>query len=142
MSFLAGLLSPLMGLASRALPAIAGLASRAVPALTRAVAVGKSVLPRVANAIGKGQQMYNTAKAIGKGAHQAIKVVSPDAGKRLEDAYNRKVVGGLSVSDVVERGQKGLAGATGLTNSAKGIFANVIDPALEKLRANTTQNAM
>jgi len=114
------------GLASKFIPAVAGLASRAVPAITRGIAVGKSLLPKVVGAVGKVSNMISQGKAVGKAVKGAVDAVAPEMGKKIDEAYNRKVVGGMSVADVLEKGEKGLATATGLANSAKQVLANVV----------------
>jgi len=119
------MLPSLAGLAGRFLPALTGLASRAIPAMTRAIAVGKNIVPRVLGAVGKVQNMINTGRAVGKAVKGAVDNVAPEVGKKMDDAYNRKLVGGMSISDVLEKGQKGLANATGLANNAKQILANI-----------------
>jgi hypothetical protein len=118
-------MSFLLNLASKFLPSIAGLASRAIPAISSAIAVGKNVLPHVASAVGKAQQAYQTAKAVGKGIHSVGKVIAPELTQKVEDTYNKKMVGNKSIADVVNYGERGLAGAANLTNQAKGVFANL-----------------
>jgi hypothetical protein len=118
-------MSFLLNMASKFLPAIAGMASRAIPALTSAFAVGKRIAPAVIGAVGKVQNAINTAKAVGKTAREVGRAVAPDITKKVEDAYNAKKIGGLSVGDIVERGEKGLAKAAGVAEQAKAVFANM-----------------
>jgi phage-related protein len=119
------MLPSLAGMAGKFLPAITGLASRAVPMVSKAIAVGKNIVPKVLGAVGKVQNAINTAKAVGKVAKGAVDTVAPEIGKKIDDAYNRKIVGGMSVGDVLEKGEKGLAQASGVANQAKAILANV-----------------
>lgn len=118
-------MSFLLNMASKFLPAIAGIASRAIPAISSAIAVGKNVIPKIAGAVGKAQQVYQTAKAVGKGLQGVGKVVAPDLTQKVENTFNRKMIGNKSIADVVNYGEKGLAGAAKITDQAKGIFANI-----------------
>ena len=98
-------MSFLLNMASRFLPAITGLASRAIPALTSAFAVGKQIAPKLIGAVGN--------------------VIAPELTKKVEDAYNTKIGGKFSVGDIIERGEKGLAKASGVADQAKAVFANL-----------------
>lgn len=118
-------MSFLLNMASRFLPSIIGMASRAIPALSSAIAVGKNVLPQVAGAVGKANRMFQIAKAVGKGIHGIGNIVAPNLTKKVEDTFNRKLVGNKSIADVVNYGEKGLAGAAKITDQAKNIFANI-----------------
>jgi hypothetical protein len=118
-------MSFLLNMASRFLPAISGLASRAVPALTSAFAVGKQIIPRVIGAVGKIQNAFNTAKQIGKAVKSVSGAVAPEITKKVEDAYNTKIGGKFSMGDIIERGEKGLAKASGIADNAKAVFANI-----------------
>ena len=118
-------MSFLLNMASRFLPAISAMASRAIPAISSAFAVGKRILPQVIGAVGKVQHAVNTAKQVGKTAREVGRVVAPEITKKVEDAYNTKKIGGLSVGDIVERGEKGLAKAAGVADQAKAVFANM-----------------
>lgn len=118
-------MSFLLNMASRFLPAITGLASRAIPALTSAFAVGKQIAPKLIGAVGKMQNAYNTAKQIGKSVKAVGNVVAPELTKKVEDAYNTKIGGKFSVGDIIERGEKGLAKASGVADQAKAVFANL-----------------
>jgi hypothetical protein len=118
-------MSFLLNMASKFLPAIAGIASRAIPAISSAIAVGKNVLPQVAGAVGKAQQAFQTAKAVGKTIHGIGKVVAPDLTQKVENTFNKKMVGGKSIADVVNYGEKGLSTASNISNQAKGVFANI-----------------
>lgn len=118
-------MSFLLNMASKFLPAIAGIASRAIPGLSSAIAVGKNVLPQVAGAVGKANQIFQTAKAVGKTIHGVGKVIAPGLTQKVEDTFNKKLVGNKSIADVVNYGEKGLAGATKITDQAKGVFANI-----------------
>jgi len=118
-------MSFLLNMASKFLPAISGLASRAIPALTTAFAVGKQIAPKVIGAVGKIQNAVNTAKQITKTARTIGNAVAPELTKRVEDAYNTKIGGKFSVGDIIERGEKGLAKASGIADQAKAVFANI-----------------
>lgn len=118
-------MSFLLNMASRFLPAIAGMASRALPALTNAFAVGKRILPSVIGAVGKVQNAIGIGKNVGKLVHGIGEKVAPELTKKVEDAYNAKKIGGLSLGDIVERGEKGLAKAAGIADQAKAVFANM-----------------
>jgi len=115
----------LLNMASKFLPAITSMASRAIPAISSAFAVGKRVLPQVIGAVGKVQQAVNTAKQVGKTVKAVGQAVAPEITKKVEDAYNAKKIGGLSVGDIVERGEKGLATVAGVANQAKAVLANM-----------------
>ena len=118
-------MSFLLNMASKFLPAIAGIASRAIPGLTSAIAVGKQIIPHIAGAVGKAQQIYQGAKAVGKTIGSIGKSIAPDLAKKVEDTFNKKIVGNKSIADVVNYGEKGLAGAAKLTDQSKGVFANI-----------------
>jgi hypothetical protein len=118
-------MSFLLNMASRFLPAIAGMASRAIPAITSAFAVGKRIAPAVIGAVGKIQNAVGIGKNIGKLAHGIGQKVAPELTRKVEEAYNAKKIGGLSVGDIVERGEKGLAKAAGIADQAKAVFANM-----------------
>ena len=118
-------MSFLINMASKFLPAIGAMASRAIPAISSAFAVGKRVIPQVIGAVGKVQQAVNTAKQIGKTVSAVGHAVAPEITRKVEDAYNSKKIGGLSVGDIVERGEKGLANVAGIANQAKAVFANM-----------------
>lgn len=118
-------MSFLLNMASRFLPAIGAMASRAIPALTSAFAVGKRIAPAVIGAVGKVQNAISTAKQVGKTVRAVGQAVAPELTKKVEDAYNTKKIGGLSVGDIVERGEKGLAKAAGVAEQAKAVFANM-----------------
>ena len=118
-------MSFLLNMASRFLPAIAGMASRAIPAITSAFAVGKRIAPAVLGAVGKIQNAIGIGKQVGKLAHGVGQKIAPELTKEVEDAYNAKKIGGLSLGDIVERGEKGLAKAAGIADQAKAVFANM-----------------
>jgi hypothetical protein len=118
-------MSFLFNMASKFLPAIAGLASRAMPAITSAFAVGKRVLPQVLGAVGKAQQIAQKASAVGKTIQNIGSVVAPELTKKVENAYNSKIVGNNSIGDILEKGQKGLATAVGVADKAKELLANI-----------------
>lgn len=118
-------MSFLLNMASKFLPAISAIASRAVPAISSAFAVGKNILPQVIGAVGKVQNAVNTAKQVGKTIQSVGNVIAPDLTKKVENAYNSKRIGGLSIGDIVERGEKGLSKAAGVADQAKAVFANM-----------------
>lgn len=119
----------LASLASRFIPAITGLASKIVPAIGRAFAVGKTVAPKIIGAVGKAANAVNTGIAVGKAVKGAVDKVAPEVGKKVEEVYNKKIGGKVSIGDVVERGEKGLAKAVKVADEAKSVFANI--PVLE-----------
>jgi hypothetical protein len=118
-------MSFLLNMASKFLPAISGLASRAIPALTSAFAVGKQIAPKIIGAVGKVQNAVNTAKQLGKTARTIGNAIAPEVTKKVEDAYNTKIGGRYSVGDIIEKGEQGLAKASGIADQAKAIFANI-----------------
>lgn len=118
-------MSFLLNMASKFLPAVAGLASRAMPYITNAFAVGKRIAPSVIGAVGKIQNAIGMAKNVGKLAHGVGQKIAPELTKKVEDMYNAKKIGGLSLGDIVERGEKGLAKAAGVADQAKAVFANI-----------------
>tara|TARA_R110000868_G_scaffold169262_1_gene404222 strand:+ start:1980 stop:2327 length:348 start_codon:yes stop_codon:yes gene_type:complete len=112
-------------MASKFLPAVAGLASRAMPYLSSAFAVGKRVLPQVIGAVGKAQHMAQQASAVGKSLHNVGSAIAPELTKKVENAYNSKIIGNNSIGDILEKGQKGLATAVGVADKAKELLANM-----------------
>lgn len=118
-------MSFLLNMASKFLPAIGALASRAMPAITSAFAVGKRILPQVVGAVGKAQHFAQKANAIGKVVHNIGSAVAPELTKKVENAYNSKIVGNNSIGDILEKGQKGLATAAGVADKAKELLANI-----------------
>ena len=118
-------MSFLFNMASKFLPAITAMASRAIPAISSAFSVGKRILPQVIGAVGKVQNAVNTAKQVGKTVKAVGQAVAPEIVKKVEDAYNSKKIGGLSVGDIVERGEKGLAKVAGVADQAKAVFGNM-----------------
>ena len=118
-------MSFLLNMASKFLPAIAGLASRAMPAITSAFAVGKRVLPQVLGAVGKAQQIASKVSAVGKVARDIGSAVAPELTKKVENAYNSKIIGNNSIGDILEKGQKGLVSAAGVADKAKELLANI-----------------
>lgn len=115
----------LASLASKVIPAITGLFSRAAPVVAKAVAVGKNIIPKVANAVGKAQTIFSTGQAVGKAVKGALDKTAPSLAQKVEEEYNKKRVKGMSISDIVEKGNKGLAKASGMANDAKAVFANI-----------------
>lgn len=118
-------MSFLFNMASKFLPAIAGLASRAMPYITSAAAVGKRVLPQVIGAVGKAQNLAQRAVAVGKTVRNYGNLVAPELTKRVENAYNSKIIGNNSIGDILEKGQKGLVSAAGVADKAKELLANI-----------------
>lgn len=114
----------LSSLVSRAIPAITGLASRALPAIGKAIAVGKNVASAAGSAVGKAQTALSTAKAVGKAAKGAVRSVSPELANKIDEEYNKKR-GGVSISDVVGKADRGLAKASGYADQAKQVLANL-----------------
>jgi hypothetical protein len=115
----------LANLASKFIPAITGLASRAIPAVTRAVAVGKKIVPRVIGAVGKAQNALHTAKNIGKTARGIVGNISPELGKKIDETYNKKMIGGKSLGDLVESSDRGLGQVKDVADKAKAVLANI-----------------
>ena len=118
-------MSFLLNMASKFLPAIGALASRAMPAITSAFAVGKRILPQIVGAVGKAKQIANKVSAVGKVAKDIGSAVAPELTKKVENAYNSKIVGNNSIGDILEKGQKGLATAAGVADKAKELLANI-----------------
>ncbi len=115
----------LANLASKFIPAISGLASRAIPAVTSAIAVGKRVAPKIIGAVGKAQNAINTAKNIGKKVKGAINTMSPELGKKIDENINRKIIGGKSIGDLLESGERGLGQVKDVADKAKAVLANI-----------------
>jgi hypothetical protein len=118
-------MSFLLNMASKFLPAIGALASRAMPAITSAFSVGKRILPQVIGAVGKAQNIANKVTAVGKTIHNIGSAVAPELTKKVENAYNSKIIANNSIGDILEKGQKGLATASGVADKAKELLANI-----------------
>ena len=118
-------MSFLFNMASKFLPAIAGMASKAIPALSSAFAVGKRYVPQIIGAVGKAQNMVNKAITVGKAIHNVAQTVAPEQVRKVENAYNSKIIRGNSIGDILEKGQKGLATAAGVADQAKALLANI-----------------
>jgi hypothetical protein len=118
-------MSFLLNMASKFLPAIGAIASRAMPAISSAFAVGKKFLPKIIGAVGKAQHLAQQATAVGKTIHNVGSAVAPELTKKVENAYNSKIVGNNSIGDILEKGQKGLATAVGVADKAKELLANM-----------------
>ena len=118
-------MSFLLNMASKFLPAIGALASRAMPAMTSAFAVGKRFLPQVLGAVGKAQNLAQRATAVGKTIQNIGSIVNPELTKKIENAYNSKIIRNNSIGDILEKGQKGLATAVGVADKAKELLANI-----------------
>jgi hypothetical protein len=118
-------MSFLVNMASKFLPAIGALASKVMPSVTSAFAVGKKVLPQIVGAVGKVQHAAEKVIGVGKVAKQIATAVAPEITKKVENAYNSKIVGNNSIGDILEKGQKGLASASGVANQAKELLANI-----------------
>jgi hypothetical protein len=82
-------------------------------------------LPQVVGAVGKAQHIANKVSAVGKVVHNIGSAVAPEITKKVENAYNSKIVGNNSIGDILEKGQKGLATAAGVADKAKELLANI-----------------
>jgi len=115
----------LASLASKFIPTLFGLGSKILPAVSKAVAVGKAVIPKVASAVGKVANGIATAKAVGKAVKGAVGSVAPEATKKVEEAYNKKIIGGRSLGDLVESGERGIGKVKDVADRAKAVMANI-----------------
>ena len=83
------------------------------------------VLPKVIGAVGKAQQIAEKVNNGVKIAKQIGSAVAPEIVKKVENAYNSKIIGNTSIGDILEKGQKGLASAAGVSDKAKELLANI-----------------
>jgi len=127
---------PMLG---RAIGSLGGIASRAIP---RIASIGKSVLPRALSAIGKVQAGVEMGKAIGKSAREAIGSVNPEFGKKIDQAYNQKLIGGMSTADLVNHGQNVLNQSKDIAQNAKNLLANKLpDLRVDKSAPSSNYNS-
>jgi hypothetical protein len=115
---------------------LSSIGSKVLPWLNKGAHVGKNIVGKAGDWAEKVQKGIEIGKQVGK-AGSAILANSGDKGKqlgeKLDGLYNKKLVGGKSLGDLVEGSNAGAIRAQGLTNSAKAVFANVIDPRLEEM---------
>jgi hypothetical protein len=114
-----------MSFLGRILSTAISAGSKIASGASHAVGKASGFVTRMGSAVGKASQAFNKAKSVGKQAKGILNAISPEAGKAVDDLYNQKVIGNMSLANIVEHGDKGLANATGLADKAKLLLANL-----------------